>query len=219
MRKVILGSLGALAMMVSSAAAEFEVSLYSGSRSLPHSRITGDVAGAPVDNLIGWDGKSFEAPPYYGGRLIYWRSDKFGFGIEGTHAKAYAPAAELPAELTGIEFTDGHNVITINAHRRWSQAWARGRVSPYILGGIGIAVPHVDLQPSYAGAPHTFGYQFTGPAVRLGAGASWAINDRWAVFGEYQFTWSDNEVEIDGGGTLQTEIKTNALNIGLSMKF
>lgn len=219
MRTLILGTIAAILGLGSAASAESELSFYAGWQSLPHSRITGDVAGDPVDSLIGWDGKSFQAPPYYGGRYTYWTSEKFGFGLEGTHAKAYAPGAELPAELTSAEFTDGHNIITLNAHRRWSNVWMNGRVTPYVLGGVGIAVPHVDIQPSYAGAPHTFGYQFTGPAVRLGAGASWELNDRWALFGEYQFTWSDNEVDLDGGGTLQTEIKTNALNFGVSMKF
>lgn len=219
MRKLILATITLCLGAVTSASAETEVSLYFGYQTAPHSRLTGDVAGTPVDKLIGWEGRSFEAPPYYGGRVVHWTGEKFGFGVEFTHAKTYAPDTEMAPEFSALEFTDGHNIFTINAHRRWEDAWANGRVTPYVLGGIGVAVPHVDIQPTYAGAPHTFGYQLTGPAVRLGAGASWDINDRWALFGEYQFTWSDNEIELDGGGTLNTQILTNALNFGVTMKF
>ena len=55
--------------------------------------------------------------------------------------------------------------------------------------------------------------------MRLLAGASYPINDRWSVYGEYQFTYSWNEADLDGGGSLNTDIKTNALNVGLSLKF
>ena len=85
--------------------------------------------------------------------------------------------------------------------------------------GVGVAVPHVDIQPTYAGAPKTYGYQVTGPAVRLGAGVSYSINDRWSVFGEYQFTWSDNKADINGGGTIETTLITNALNFGVGYSF
>jgi lipid A oxidase len=39
------------------------------------------------------------------------------------------------------------------------------------------------------------------------------------VFGEYQFTYSSNNVDLPEGGSLETDIKTNALNIGLTLKF
>ncbi|EEX16595.1 lipid A oxidase [Citreicella sp. SE45] len=79
-------------------------------------------------------------------------------------------------------------------------------------------MPHVEVATT-GGSDDTFEYQYTGPAVRLLAGASYPINDRWSVYGEYQFTYSWNEADLDGGGSLNTDIKTNALNVGLSLKF
>ena len=65
----------------------------------------------------------------------------------------------------------------------------------------------------------TYGYQYTGPALRLSAGASYDLNDRWAVFGEYQFTISDNEADLEGGGKLNTRLISNAVNVGVSFRF
>lgn len=208
-----------LIVLAAPAAAEIEISVYGGSQSLPHSRITGDVAGTPVSKLIGWTGKSFAAPPYYGARATWWRTDTFGIGVELTHAKAYAPNAEMAPQFSRLEFTDGHNIVTINANRRWPGQWANGKLTPYVMAGVGVAIPHVDIQPTTPGAPHTYGYQVSGPAVKVGAGIKYDINARWAVFTEYQFTWSDNEVELDGGGKLKTELLTNAVNFGVSYKF
>jgi lipid A oxidase len=204
--------------MVSAAAAEMELSIYSGWQTLPHSRATGTYpGGGKYDALIGWDGKSFAMPPYYGVRGTYWRPNNLGFGLELTHAKAYAPEKERNAlGFSKMEFTDGHNILTFNVMKRWPDQWKN--LTPYVGGGIGVALPHVDVTHTATGAK-TYEYQFTGPAMRLTAGASYPLNDRFSVFGEYQFTYSDNEAELNGGGTMKTDIKTNAINIGLSLKF
>jgi lipid A oxidase len=217
MRRLIL-SAALLMSMVSAAAAEMELSIYSGWQTLPHSRATGTYpGGGKYDALIGWDGKSFAMPPYYGVRGTYWRPNNLGFGLELTHAKAYAPEKERNAlGFSKMEFTDGHNILTFNVMKRWPDQWKN--LTPYVGGGIGVALPHVDVTHTATGAK-TYEYQFTGPAMRLTAGASYPLNDRFSVFGEYQFTYSDNEAELNGGGTMKTDIKTNAINIGLSLKF
>lgn len=218
MRKWLVKVAMAATLWAAPATAEMELSLYAGTQTLPHSRVTGThPAIGGFSKLIGWQGKSFAAPPYYGGRVVWWRTDKLGFGLELTHTKAYAPAGEMAPQFTRLEFTDGHNIITANVHRRWSGLWGNGRVTPYVSAGIGLAVPHVDVRPT--GGPRTYGYQVTGPAARLSAGASYAINDRWALFGEYQMTYSENEATLDGGGRLSTSLITNAINFGLSFSF
>jgi lipid A oxidase len=55
--------------------------------------------------------------------------------------------------------------------------------------------------------------------VEIHAGASHAISERWAVFGEYQGTYVWLDVDMDGGGSLETQLATNALNLGLSFAF
>jgi len=218
MRSLILLA-GLVVTIASSAAAEFELSAYSGWQTAPHSRATGDyptATGGSFDTLTGWDGKSFEMPPYYGLRGTWWRSPELGFGVEFTHAKVYARPSERPAGFSRLEFTDGHNVLTFNVTRRWEDQW--GSVSPYVGGGLGLAVPHVDVEHPASGSK-TYGYQLTGAAARLTAGVAYPLNDRFSMFGEYQFTYSNNSAELEGGGSLNTEIKTNALNLGLSLNF
>ncbi|NBQ51775.1 MAG: lipid A oxidase, partial [Marivivens sp.] len=50
-------------------------------------------------------------------------------------------------------------------------------------------------------------------------GAKYDINDTWAVFGEYQFTYSKQDIDLDNGGNVQFNLITNALNVGLSYTF
>jgi lipid A oxidase len=215
---ILTATLSVAAVAASQAAAqEYELSIYSGWQTAPHSRVSGDYpGGGDYDALIGWDGKSFEMPPYYGLRGTWWRSETFGVALEFTHAKVYAPDDEREAiGFDSFEFTDGHNLLTVNAMRRWPEQW--GTATPYAGAGLGIAFPHVDVETT--GGDKTFGYQLTGPAVRLLAGVSYPISERVSIFGEYQFTYSSNEADLDGGGSLETDIKTNAINVGLALSF
>ena len=197
-------------------AQSLEISVYGGIQSSPHSRITGkhSSAGAPYSELVGWEGKSFNAPIYYGIRTTFWRNNKLSYGAEFTHTKAYAPFSTLQnAGFDRLEFTDGHNIITFNINRRWNL----GEINSYYLVGLGIAMPHVDALPS--GGLHTFEYQYTGPAFRAALGLSRKLNENFSIFTEYQFTASDNKVSLLNGGTLNTKLLTNAFNVGMSYIF
>ena len=197
-------------------AQSIEFSIYGGLQSSPHSRITGkhSTSGAQYSELVGWEGKSFDAPIYYGIRTTFWRSDKLSYGAEFTHTKAYAPNKALQsAGFDRLEFTDGHNIITLNINKRWEL----GEFNTYSLVGLGIAIPHVDALPS--GGQHTFEYQYSGPAVRGAVGLSRKLNDKFSIFTEYQFTASDNKVSLRNGGSLNTKLLTNAINVGVSYNF
>lgn len=194
-----------------------ELSFYLGVQESPHSRIRGSDNTGAFNFLSTWEGRSGEAPPYYGLRATWWRTANFGFGAELNHAKVYADNPTLIANgFNNLEFTDGLNIITANAFYRWPGLWANERLTPYVGGGVGIAVPHVDVE---RGGQKTFEYQYTGPAVMWAAGLSYDINDTWAVFTEYKGTFSQNEAELTGGGTLSTDIVTTAVNFGLTYKF
>ena len=197
-------------------AQSIEIGFYGGIQSSPHSRITGthSTSGAQYSELVGWEGKSFDAPIYYGIRATFWRNDKLSYGAEFTHAKAYAPSGVLQSMgFDRLEFTDGHNIITFNINRRWEL----GEFISYSLIGLGIAMPHVDALPS--GGLHTFEYQYTGPAARAAVGLSRKLNVDFSIFTEYQFTVSDNKVSLRNDGTLNTKLLTNAINLGLSYNF
>jgi lipid A oxidase len=198
------------------AISETEISLYGGWQTAPHSSVSGTRAdGTSFDANIGWKGKSLSMPPYYGVRVMWWQPSNIGYGLELTHAKFYAPLGDMPAGFSRLEFTDGQNIVTANVSKRWPGLWA-DRFSPYVGAGLGIAVPHVDVTEN---GNRTYGYQFTGPALRLTAGASYALSDQWSAFGEYQFTISDNEADLENGGKLDTRLISNALNVGLSFRF
>ncbi len=212
-----LVALAALTLVPGLAAAEVELSFYGGVQGAPHSGVTvrGDDVVTDNDFTAGWDGNSFDAPPYYGVRATWWRSETFGFGVDLNHTKVYADDETLAA--TGyehFEFSDGLNILTLNAYRRWSDAV--GGVTPYVGGGLGIAVPRVELKD---GDSITDEYQITGPAVALMAGASYELTDQLSLFGEYKGTFSSNEADLDTGGTLESDIVTNALNLGVSFNF
>lgn len=204
-------------LMVTPAAAEMEVSVYTGFQSAPHSRVKGDdpTGIGPFNFLAAWKGESFDMPPYYGLRATWWRTERFGFGVEFNHAKVYADDATLASSGFNIlEFSDGLNILTANAFYRWPSP--ERRWTPYVGAGLGVSIPHVESQTTGA---RTFEYQLTGPAVQLVAGVSYELNGKWAIFGEYKGTYSQNEADLDGGGTLKTDIVTNALNFGLSYRF
>ena len=221
-------AIAALFVMATPAAAEFELSFYMGLQGVQDSTGSGTLpGGAPFSRNIDWEGNSLDTPFYYGGRVTWWTQNNIGFGIEGTHAKAYASNADLAAlGLSRFELSDGHNIITANIMKRFPDAFANSRFTPYVGAGLGIAIPHVDAQVIGA-TNRTFDYETTGLAARGIAGMKYALNDKWSLFGEYQATWSDNDITIDAdpavpgqtAGKLDTTLVTHAVNIGISYSF
>jgi lipid A oxidase len=223
-----LASLGlvAAAALATPAAAEMELSLYVGIQSVDNSTLSGTLPGAvPFSRSVDWAGKPLENPFYYGGRAIWWMDNNIGFGLEGTHAKAYASSADMAAiGVSRFELSDGHNIITANVMKRWPGAFAKTpRFTPYLGAGVGVAIPHVDVLP--IGSPvRTFGYETTGLALRGIAGLKYDLNENWALFSEYQMTWSDNDITIDPApgqlaGKANVELVTHAVNFGISYNF
>ncbi len=204
-------------LVAAPALAEVELSFYGGYQTAPHStfEVTGDPFVPDTRIGAGWEGRSFENPIYYGVRATWWQSETFGVGLDVNHTKVYADDETLAETgFERLEFSDGLNIVTVNAYRRWPGMW--GSLTPYVGGGIGISVPYVELTD---GASDTAGYQYGGPAVAWIAGASYAIDETWSVFGEYKGTYSINDVDLDTGGSIETDIITNAINFGVSYTY
>lgn len=216
MKRLIAPILALLVIVPSFAAAEVELSFYGGIQSAAGStvRFSGDSTIPDGSFDLDWDGKSFEAPPYYGFRATYWQPNNIGYGVEFTHNKIYPTDESLPAGFDRLEMTDGLNALTVNAYRRWPNAF--GQMSPYVGGGVGLSIPHVEV--TY-GSSETAGYQVTGSAATWLAGASYPIGDDWSVFGEYKGTYSSNVGDLDTGGEVKSDVFTNALNFGISFSF
>ncbi|GGL54263.1 lipid A oxidase (Involved in formation of 2-aminogluconate) protein [Wenxinia marina] len=215
MRTIALAaSFGALPLCAS---AELSFSLYGGLQSSPHSGLTveGDRVVPDTDVTAGWEGRSTDTPPYYGLRATWWANDRLGFGLDVNHTKVYADDETLAETgFDRLEFSDGLNIVTANAYYRWPGAL--GQLTPYVGGGVGVAIPHVELTSN---GSETFEYQMTGPAVAAIAGVEYDVSDSVSVFAEYKGTYSMNEAELEDGGTLETDIVTNAVNVGVSFSF
>lgn len=226
MTRSLLAAPLALLGLAAPAAAELELSLYLGVQSVQEDDISGTLpGGVPVNRKVDWKGKPLDAPLYYGGRAIWWTANNIGFGIEGTHTKAYMSNGDRAAlGLDRFELSDGHNIITANVMKRWPGAFvSHPSFTPYVGGGVGVAIPHVDAQVTGA-SNRTYDYETTGLALRGIAGMKYNINEKWALFGEYQFTWSDNDITVDGdpgvsNGKIKADILTHAVNVGISYSF
>jgi lipid A oxidase len=226
-------AIAALFVSAAPAAAEIELSFYLGAQSVQKSNLSGTIpnpagAGAPVavNRRMDWEANPFDMPVYWGARGTYWLESNWGFGLEYTHAKAYASNADKAAlGLAKFELSDGHNLLTLNAMRRFPGLFGTDKVTPYAGGGIGFAFPHVDVQSATGGLARTFGYEVTGPAVRGIIGLNYRFTERWSLFSEYQITYSENDITVDpfapgqAAGKVSTDITTHALNVGVSYSF
>lgn len=213
-------SFAAASLALSSGASVFAQSwsfdVYTGVQEAPNSDVSGeDENGTPFDFTAGWEGNSFEMPPYWGVRAMRETSGPWSFGLEFTHTKIYADNDTLDDSGFGkLEFTDGLNIVTANAEREVDLS---GRWSAHAGLGLGVAVPHVEVDTP--GGVETRGYQFTGPAARWYLGARYALTDNWSAFAEYNGTYSSNSADLDGGGSLETDVITNAVNLGIGFSF
>jgi len=197
--------------------AQLELSFYGGIQGAAPSNVSGTDPGGigAFDFQAEWEGRSLTGPIYYGLRMTWWQNESFGWGVDFSHDKVSASDATLAANGLGrLEFTHGLNILTVNAFKRWPNTGTN--FTPYVGAGVGVTLPHVEFD---SGAGTTFEYQIGGPAVTVIAGASYPINDRWSMFGEYKGSYSVNTVELVSGGSLSTNIRTNAFNLGVSLGF
>lgn len=216
--KILLLAACLFASIGSAASAQFQLSIYGGVQSLPHSGVTGnDPAGVGSFSFsAGWEGNSFKMPPYYGVRGTWWQENNIGYSLDFTHSKAYANDETLAASgFEVLEFTDGINTLTLNAVKRLK---TRGNFTPYVGGGLGIAIPNVEVQTS-ASAPKTFEYQYGGVVAQFQGGVEYDLGNQWSIFGEYKMNYVDLDVDLEGGGSLSTNLVTNAFNIGAGFSF
>jgi lipid A oxidase len=243
--KRIVGALagGALALAAGSAAADtWGVSLYGGWNGSFDSDVnfTGPGTNWTVRS-VPWDGLSFTftgAAPYYGARLSYWPSALPGWGLafDFTHAKVQArrdatvsysgtingtpPPGSAPVSslFDVLEFTDGLNLLTLNALYKLP---SYGMIHPYVGAGAGISIPHVEVTGNGGSVPfpRTFAYEFGGPAAQALIGAEIAISNRVSLFAEYKLSWTSINSSMNGGYEIHTNVVTNHIIAGATLTF
>jgi len=217
-RSLLAGTaFAAVALIAGAASAEMQFSVYGGVQGATGNNVKVSGAGATSFDPD-WSGKSFTSPPYYGVRGIWWLDEldhsNWGISLDYTHDKVYGNLNNTPSDWTHFEFTDGLNLITLNALYRFQdpgRAW-----TPYVGAGVGVNIPHVEVT---RGSGKTFDYEFGGASLQAQAGISYQFAKHWATFVEYKGNYNFVDVPIDSGSSLKTNIFTNAINFGVSFNF
>ncbi|MDX1388883.1 MAG: outer membrane beta-barrel protein [Acidobacteriota bacterium] len=182
---------------------------------------------------VPWEGESFRSPLYYGARFTWWfnRAPQWGVFLDFTHAKMFAEldktvvvsgtrggtpvsgTEEVGETFDSLAFSHGHNMVTANMGYRFR---IRKPIRPYVGFGLGVALPHVEVD---TGGPQTNEYQVAGPTVQALGGVDFTFNKWFSMFAELKTSFSDIDADLESGGTLQTDAWTNHLVIGVSFNF
>lgn len=160
---------------------------------------------------VAWDGRPFKSPVYYGVRVAHWpQAAAFGAMLDFTHAKAIsrlADTTEMQGTLAGapapakarlgeifkhLEFSHGHNMLTLNGLYRLP--WGGSRLRPYVGLGAGVAIPHTEIAFA-TDRKRTYEYQYAGPAGQALIGVEIRLA-RMSYFIEYKFTLAAYEVPL-----------------------
>jgi lipid A oxidase len=190
---------------------------------------------------VPWDGLSFGfsgGAPYYGVRLDYWPTafGNWGLALDFNHAKVRAHRTATvnysgtmnAAPFNGsdqvqnlfnvLEFTDGMNFVTLNALYRVQPL---GMLHPYVGLGAGISIPHVEVTGNGTTVPfaRTFDYEFGGPVLQGLVGLEVPVTSHFSLFGEYKLTWTSIKSPVTGGYDIHTQVVTNHLLAGGTIKF
>jgi len=187
---------------------------------------------------VSWKDESYRSPIYYGVGLTWWlpRHREWGLGLDLTHAKAILETGESALArgtfggrriddsvlvrdvVPALQFSHGHNLVTVNGYRRW---WAAPRgeaptgVALYLGVGAGVAVPHVEAQ--VAGI-RTDEYQLAGPAARGVAGLDVPFDEHFSLVGEAILSWADLRADLTGGGEVRTRLLVPQLSLGIALR-
>ncbi len=187
----------------------------------------------------------FDSPLYYGARLTYFlsRQSHWGFGLEFFHSKVYldtgssfhvtgtrggAPVNDTePASNTFYDFNCSHglNYLTADAFYRFFLADPDknflGRFQPYLGAGLGITIPHVEVE--LTGLPRFEQYEFGGLGAQAIAGLSFSVTKHIQLFTEYKFTYADlDKLDFSNGitsGNISLDSMANHLVFGASYRF
>lgn len=158
-----------------------------------------------------WEAKPFKSPIYYGLRATQWpAASRVGTMLDFTHSKAIArfddtatftgtldgkplpPRAKVGEVFKHLEFSHGHNMLTLNALTRLGSF----RLQPYVGAGAGISLPHTEIGYRSQNG-RTYEYQYAGLVGQALAGLEVRIGNA-SVFVEYKLTYAPYDVPLSG---------------------
>jgi lipid A oxidase len=201
------------------ALAETQISVYGGANWNFGSTVTLSTPAVHDERSVDWDGGSFEMPPYWGVRGTYWlsKASNWGFAIDYTHQKALADINfHSDPTYNRLEFTDGNNLVILEALYRFSPMM-NGTLVPYVGAGAGVTIPHVEV--TLDAGSKTFEYQCCGFAAQILAGLEYKLNENWSLFTEAKLSYSHIDADLKGGGSLETDLWSPAVAVGLTYRF
>jgi opacity protein-like surface antigen len=202
----------ALAFMVvaTPAFAEWYADIYGGAAYTPQSDITlvvGSPSG-PADHVlhdVKWTNSA-----EFGARAGYWSDTApwYGVGLDIFHFSANVPTqtvnltisgATAPAALQAIDFSASAialDLVRLRYRALASGEYPNGRLQPFASAGP--ALFQVRVTNKANGELTTQPATDTTVGYKLGAGASWQLWQRAAVFGEYRYTHFHAEPALQG---------------------
>ena len=207
---------------------------------------------------VHWKAQPFKSPIYYGARVVRWfTGGRTGMMVDFIHSTAIAalkkeaafsgtldgkplpPRAKISEIVKKLEFSHGHNLLTLNGLLRLPNIGAR--VSPYVGAGAGVLLPHTEVKLTN-GDSRTYEYNYAGPAGQALIGLEFRL-PRMSVFLEYKFTYAQYEAplsQMNGswlildiwrqfqrwmngeeppGGHVSTQLSSHQLVGGLAVRF
>lgn len=160
---------------------------------------------------VGWDARPFKSPIYYGLRVARWGTGgATGMMVDFTHSKTIsraqdevaiqglikgAPApekAKVGALFKHLEFSHGHNMLTLNGLARLMSLTPR--ISPYVGAGGGVSLPHTEVM-MHTDPKRTYEYQYAGLVGQGLVGIEIKLAST-SVFFEYKFTFTDQAAPL-----------------------
>ena len=178
----------------------------------------------------------------FGGRVGFWLRSRPSIGlaidttrfdadvdtqtVNGTISSPAIGTSVLPVQATS-------DLRIINTFITFDMIYRKpiGRLTPYITGGIGVAISEIDetffsLQRSENTA--------TPVAFKGGAGMSYTLSDSMELFGEYRYMHASPEYDVKAGidpattgtanqvfgpSTVEKDLNVHALMTGISIRF
>jgi len=216
----LLATTAMVAALAAPAHAEFQLQAYGGGNTNLSSNVKTNQGAVRDSRTVDWDGKSFQTPPYWGVRGTYWLNTQspWGIALDYSHAKAYADVKfSTDPVYSHLEFTDGINIVTLNALYR-----LQTKNSPWVYyagGGPGVSIPSVEVSLKADPTHTTHEYQLGGFAAQVLAGAEYKFNQHWSAFGEGKFSYTHIEGDLYNNGSVKTDLWSPHALVGVAYRF
>jgi opacity protein-like surface antigen len=232
------------------ASAEWFADLYAGTASTLSNDVfveaLKDPTG-PTPFTIRHRAVDFDSSMTFGGRFGYWDEtwSWLGLALDVSHFRpdvgrqtvisteddatdvVTEPRTFAPLDLSVTAFS-------LDLMLRWplwkSQQYPKGRLQPYVSGGVALFVAVVDDTTNF-GPPDRQSDIDASVGMKASAGVAWHFLRNWALFGEYRFTRFSPEFSFtpvpdpDRGfenfdkTRVETDILTHHLLVGVSFRF